>query len=406
MSSPKSFAALRHPGFRAYFLASSVAMMADNIEHVISYWMLYEKFHSPALGGVAILTHWLPFLFFSVYFGALSDRFDKRRQIQIAQSLFALASLGWALLFFTGRLEAWHAVVLLTIHGLAGVIWAAPGQIIVHDMVDEATLQSAVRLNATSRFLGVLMGPGVGGVLLLVLGPAYGLLANMLFFLPLILWLWKAPYGKLKPRAAGAPARGAGFAELGAALREAAGNRTVMSMIMLGGASSLLVGSSFMAQMPEFAHDLGNEKADFSYSVLLAANAAGAFAGGMILESRGLLRANPRSAIVLTVLWCLAIAGFALSTSYPFAVGLMMLAGFLYLTASSMSQTLVQMHAPAHLRGRLVGVYNMANNGLRAFSGISVGIVGSLIGIHWSLALAALILLTVTLGLLAFARRV
>lgn len=405
MASQQSFAALRNPGFRAYFFTSSIAMMADNIEHVISYWMLYEKFHSPALGGIAILTHWLPFLFFSIYAGALADRFDKRRLIQIAQGLFALASLGWGLLFFTDQLETWHAVVLLTIHGMAGVIWATPAQIIVHDMVGKEDLQSAIRLNSTARFLGVLMGPGVGGLLLLALGPAYGLLANMLFFLPLIIWLWKAPYGKVKPSAPGAPARGIGYAELREAMREAAGNRTVISMILLGGLSSLLIGNAYMAQMPEFAHDLGSERADWSYSVLLAANAAGAFAGGMILESRSLLRASPSRAIVLTFLWCIAIGGFALSTSYPLAVVLMLVAGFLYLTSSSMSQTLVQLHAPEHLRGRLVGVYNMANSGLRAFSGITIGIVGGLIGIHSSLALAALVLLTVTLGLLAFARR-
>ncbi len=404
MSSPKSFAALRYPGYRAYFFTSAIAMMADNIEHVISYWMLYEKFHSPALGGVAILTHWLPFLFLSIYAGALADRFDKRRLIQVAQGLFALASLGWGLLFFTDQLEAWHAVVLLTIHGLAGVIWATPGQIIVHDMVPKEALQSAVRLNSTARFLGVLMGPGVGGVLLLALGPAYGLLANMVFYLPLIIWLRRAPYGLPRPKAPGV-AHGVGFAELRAAVREAAGNRTVISMIMLGGASSLLVGSAYMAQMPEFAHDLGSERADWSYSVLLAANAAGAFAGGMILESRGLLKASPSVAIALTFFWCIAIAGFAMSTSYPLAVVLMLIAGFLYLTSSSMSQTLVQLHAPDHLRGRLVGVYNMANNGLRAFSGITIGMVGALIGIHWSLALAALVLLTITLGLLAFTRR-
>ena len=61
--SPKSFAALRHPQYRMYFITTALAMMADNIEHVISYWVLYQKFHSPTLAGVAILTHWLPFLF-------------------------------------------------------------------------------------------------------------------------------------------------------------------------------------------------------------------------------------------------------------------------------------------------------------------------------------------------------
>jgi hypothetical protein len=47
----------------------------------------------------------------------------------------------------------------------------------------------------------------------------------------------------------------------------------------------------------------------------------------------------------------------------------------------------------------------MSNNGLRAFSGITVGLLGSLIGIHWSLALSAVLLLGVTVVLLAFSMR-
>src|SRR5579871_1441190 len=91
----RSFAAMRHPGYRAFFVTYVMAMMADNIEHVISYWMMFQKFHSPALGGFAVLSHWLPFLFFSVPVGALNDRADPRRIIQAGMALFITASLGW-----------------------------------------------------------------------------------------------------------------------------------------------------------------------------------------------------------------------------------------------------------------------------------------------------------------------
>ena len=82
----RSFAALRDPGFRPYFLYSALAMMADSVEHVISYWVVFQKFQSPALGGYAILSHWLPMLFFGVLMGALADRFDSRRLIPIAST--------------------------------------------------------------------------------------------------------------------------------------------------------------------------------------------------------------------------------------------------------------------------------------------------------------------------------
>ena len=78
-----AFAALHHRRLSAIFLRDhDVAQMGDNIEHVISYWLLYQKFHSPVLAGFAVISHWTPFLFFAVYFGALADRHDCRRVIQ------------------------------------------------------------------------------------------------------------------------------------------------------------------------------------------------------------------------------------------------------------------------------------------------------------------------------------
>jgi MFS family permease len=70
-----------------------------------------------------------------------------------------------------------------------------------------------------------------------------------------------------------------------------------------------------------------------------------------------------------------------------------------------MAQTLVQLHAPADIRGRVIGLYILSALGMRAFSGVTVGIIGGFIGIHWSLALSAMTLLAVIIGLLAFTLR-
>jgi MFS family permease len=104
-----SFAALKHRSFRYFFVGNATAMMADNVEHVISYWVMYQKFHSPGLGGFAVISHWVPFLLFSGYSGALASRFDPRRMIQLGMLLFMSVSICWGVLIVTDTLQVWHA---------------------------------------------------------------------------------------------------------------------------------------------------------------------------------------------------------------------------------------------------------------------------------------------------------
>ena len=394
MSDTRSFAALRQPVFRGYFFGVASVMMADAIEHVISYWVIFQKFQSPTLGGFAIVSHWLPFLLLSVYSGALADRYDPRRIIQAGVALFALVSVAWGVLFLTDTLQMWHAAVLLVLHGCAGVIWGPSAQVLIHHMVEPAGLPSAVRLSATARWLGLMLGPAVGAPFLLLLGPVYGIFANALLYLPFLLWVRKIPYTR---QARAAPLRG--FADVAAAVRVVREHRLLLSMTLLAGSASFLVGNAYHAQMPEFARDLGHTDADFTYSMLFAADALGALVAGILLESRGLLPPRARTAFVLAILWCLAIGAFALVNWYPAALALLFAAGFLELAFFAIAQTLLQLNAPPEMRGRVIGVFIMSALGMRAFSGVTIGLGGAIIGIHWSLALSAGVLLVTLLVL-------
>jgi MFS family permease len=388
---PRAFGALSIRGYRAYLLTFMLTMMADNVEHVISYWVIFQKFHSPALGGFAVVSHWLPYLLFSVGVGGLNDRFDSRRIIQAGAALFILASAGWGYFFFSGTLQMWHAMVLLVIHGCAGVLWMTSSQVLLFDVVGPAALPSAVRLAATGRYLAVLVGPSVGSLIMLTLGPTRGIFLNTLFYLPLVLWLVGAPYGRHFRGDRPPPKRAVrGLADILQTAREVRGVPVLGAMIVLAGGASFWVGNSYQAQMPGFAHDLGHGDPGTAYSMLLAADAAGALLAGILLESRGgLFALRPLSAILLAMGWATALCGFALMRSYPLALSLLFLAGFLELSFNSTTQTLVQMNAPDANRGRVLGLYNMAAAGLRTFSGVTVGLVGSLVTVHLSLACAA-----------------
>jgi MFS family permease len=398
----QSFVALRHAGFRPFLAGGVLAMMADNVEHVITYWVIFQHFKSPALGGFAVIAHWLPFLLFSVPVGALGERFDPRRLIQCGMLLFIAVSLVWGVLILTNTLQLWHAAALLIAHGIAGVLWTTPAQLLLHDIVGRDGLQSAVRLNATGRYLGMFLGPAVGSGLLLALGPAYALLCNALIYLPLTLWLWKAPYGPRFRGEQAAPAMAVRrIGDIVGVIRDIKHYPVVATMTMLSGGAAFFIGNAYQAQMPGFATDLGHGDPGISYSMLLAADAAGALFAGVALETFGLLRPAPRTALVLALLWGVALGSFALVPVYPLALLLLLVAGFLELSFNSMSQTLVQLHAPAEKRGRILGVFSMASLGSRMFSGFSVGILGQMVGIHWSLAVSAALILLLTMTLLS-----
>jgi MFS family permease len=386
---------MRSRPYRLQFASYVFAMMADNIEHVISYWVVFQKFHSPALAGFAVLSHWLPFLFFSVAVGGLADRFDPRRIIQCGMLLFIVASAGWGYFFITDTIEMWHAMLLLVIHGCAGVLWQTPNQLLLFDIVGPADLPSAVRLNAMARYLGILVGPAVGGAIMLTLGPPHGIILNTLFYLPMLLWLFWAPT-RAKDAA---PRRLAvrGLADIVHTIRDIAGQRILTTMTLLAGLTSFMIGNAYHAQMPGFAGDLGHGDPGVSYSVLLAADAAGAILAGVALEAWGRLRPTPRTAILLAMLWTASLLCFAATSIYALAIALLFAAGFFELSFNTMAQALVQLNAPTDIRGRVVGLFNMAGLGMRAFSGITVGLFGAAIGIHWSLGLSAAVLLVVLL---------
>jgi MFS family permease len=404
---PRAFATFGNPDFVMFFIGATTAMMADNIEHVISYWVMFQKFHSPALGAFAVVSHWIPYLFLAGITGGWADRFDIRRLIQISMLMFMGVSVGWGVMFLTNSTEEWKAMVLLVLHGLAGVVWIPASQVLIHRIVGVEQLPSAVRLTATGRYLAFLLGPAVGAGLLLIFGATTGIFINALIYLPLFLWLMKAPYGRAREDSSRPTQRIRGLADLWASMQVVAANPVLASMTVLVGASAFFIGNAYQAQMPGFAFDLGHGRADFSYSMLLGADAMGGLVAGLLLESGGLLPPKARTAFILAMVWCCALLGFALCGVYAVSIALLFVAGFVELGFNSMAQSLVQLNAPAEIRGRVIGVFSMSASGLRTFSGLSVGLLGASIGIHHSLALCAAALLCVYVGIFAvrFMRR-
>jgi len=393
------FAALRAPWYKGYLAGGSLMMGADHVEHAITYFVMWELFHSPVLAGFAVVSHWLPQLLFAIPFGALADRFDCRRLIQLGAACFMLASIGWAVLIATGALEQWHCVVLLLLHGLAGTFWGPADQLMLYDIVGPEDLPSGVRLMATGLQLGMLAGPAVGAALLFTVGPAWGMAINVLLYVPFVVYLFLVPYD--------GHGRGGGTREplrlrhVATVLREVPRFPSILAVMTLQVLVGLLVGQAILPLLPDFGNALGLDESGVAYGMLLVAMATGAVAGGIGLEAIGRIRVSPRLAISASAVFAAAVLVFALSRSFALSLVALVLAGMANLVSSSTSQSVVQLTAPADRRGRFIGAYAMAANGSRVGSGLIVGALGAWLGLTSALATVAGGLLALVLVLLA-----
>ena len=153
--------------------------------------------------------------------------------------------------------------------------------------------------------------------------------------------------------------RCAASATLLQALRVVRGNPILLTMTLLAGGAALFVGNAYQAQMPSFATELGHGNPGLTYWMLLAADAAGAIVGAVVLESRGsAAAARPVPHCCSACSGACAIGGFALDALCIRCRSLLLFcAGFLELSFNSMAQALVQLNAPVALRGHVIGIF-------------------------------------------------
>src|SRR5689334_14270439 len=275
-------------------------MGGDNLEHAITYWVMWQTFHSPLLAGLAVLTHWLPHLFFSIPLGGLADRFDCRRLVQVSGLLFISASIGWGVLFATHALQPWHCVVPLLVHGFASAIWKAPDQLMLYDMVGPEGVPSAVRLMATGMTLGQLVGPAIGALLLTTVGPTVGIFLNVIMYLPFMIYLFITPMtGHVRDAGRRAAAR---WSDIVAVLHDVPRFPSILAVMIVQGAVALFIGAALLPLLPDFGGSLGVPDGP-AYAVLISSMAAGAVVSGITLEAVGRIRASVRIATATAALF-------------------------------------------------------------------------------------------------------
>jgi MFS family permease len=363
----------KYRNYRLFFLGQTISLPGTWIQRFAQAWLVYSLTHNSAFAvGFLAFTQFLPFTLFSLLAGVVVDRFDPRRTVLMTQaSQMTLASV-MAATTLSGVVRPWHVYVIAFLSGLVQVLDAPARQQLTYRMVGRHELQNAIALNSSVFNASRIYGPALAGILIAAFGAGICFAINAVSFLAVLAGLLMMRPQEFYPvKASERPRMMAGVREgLAFALR----SREVLLVLLL-----VLVISTFCLNFNVLLPVLAKKTLDAgprTFGALSASFGAGALAGGLLAAAQGRAR---------TSLMIVGAAGFGASqlliaadTTIWLACLLLVMAGISFTTWSSNANSIVQLAAPDHLRGRVIGLYFFAFAGTGSLGGL---ISGSLIRI-------------------------
>jgi hypothetical protein len=347
-------------------------------------WLALELTDSPFLVGLAMGARALPLFFVGVPAGVLADRFPRHRLLMLTsagQALTASAAGGLALL---GRVRLAHLILLAIVAGALRAVEHAARQSYTHDVVGGGALVNGLSILGVALRVGWLGGSLGAGAVIARYGVGAAYLAAGACYL--------AGAAALFPATAVAhgPARAAGsvwtsMVGFVTALRQ----HRVLLVLMVLTAGAEVLGFSHQALLPSLARDVLHAGPEG----LGALNAARSLGGILGLVAASALR--PAGAgggpLFLAILLTFGAGVLGLGVA-PWLVGfagvvaVLVVANAAGALADLLAQSLLQLSAPAHLRGQAGGAWVVAI-GLAPLGQLQIGALASLFGV--SLALGA-----------------
>src|SRR5438552_4405812 len=381
----KSLALLRQGPFRRYIIGSLISDSGTWMQMMAQSWVMSGLTSKAILLGLVNFAAGLPALILAPVAGSLADRLDKRKILvatQIAQIIFAVA-LGF--LVMSGHVRVWHIVFFALLLGIAFAYEMPAISALVPELVKREQIASAVALDRSVFHGSRLIGPSLAGLFVGWWGAASAFFANAFSFLALIIALISLPRRPVGTKEEEEKRR-SGIMD---GFRYVRSDRTILSMIMLIALTTIFIFPTISVMLPLYVRNVLQLGPD-SMGWLMATSGSGAFLGSLgLLSIAREKRLKFMSGNVLAV----AAGVFFMSRSHSFLLTACSM-GVLAIALSmnfGLANTIVQEHAPSHLRGRVSAVFGLSFFGLMPIAGLIVTGFSDLIGMRTALAIASVI---------------
>ncbi|MEN9327740.1 MAG: hypothetical protein RI947_548 [Candidatus Parcubacteria bacterium] len=394
------FPALKTYNYRIYFFGQGVSLIGTWFASVAQQWLIYPTLTTDkSFLGIVSAVNMIPVALLVLIAGVYADRINKRKTVIAIQLIFAVIALLISGLVFTGTIQIWHVLVASALSGIVFAFDMPTRNALVIDLVDKRDLPSALSLNSGIFNAARALGPALAGIMIAMIGigPAY--LIDGLSFFAVIASLY---YMKVPPHMPTANKRS--FAEeFKEGISYLMDQRIITVILLLVGVVSFCTWPASVL-LPVYAHDIF-KSGEIGYGILQSSIGLGAMVGAFGFSKLFEKITDIYSFIMRMFIVCFVLyATFAFTTIYPIAIALLVSMGWVVSTLYGALNTLLQMNAPTHMRGRIMSFYSFMIFTSLPLGAIYTSIGVQLMGVRMTIVSAAVTMIVV-IGALHFIGR-
>lgn len=382
MTSPSlaatTFGSLRIRNYRLYFMGQSLSLCGTWMQRIAQAWLVLELTGSGTAVGTVTALQFLPILLLAPIGGVIADRYDKRRILYVTQLLAAASALALGVLVLSDVIELWMIYLSAFALGLSTAFDNPTRQTFVLEMVGRQNITNAVSLHSTLVNAARVVGPALGGLIIVYLGIGWCFIIDAFSYLSLVaaLLLIRADElhrEDLTPRTPNQLVEGFRYVMSTPVVRT--------SLILLGVAG--LFAYEYSVVLPLFARFTFDGDAR-TFSWLSSAMGVGAVFGGLVAASRANRRpiGLARTGLVFGSIQLLV----SVAPTLPTALIGMALLGAASVTFIALGNSTLQLTSAPTMRGRVMGLYTVAFLGTTPVGGPLMGWVGEHLGARVALA--------------------
>jgi len=377
--SPEMFASLRHRNYRLYWIGSLIANTGDWMDQIAIGWLMWELTESGGYLGIMSFCRAFPILLFTLFGGAMADRMERRRLMQITQTFAMLLALLLAALVWTGTVAVWHVLAIAALRGVMLSVNLPTRQALLSDIVDREHLANAIALNSATLNLTRILGGSLGGVLITLVGTAGVFFLNGLSFIILIVTLAMMTIPPFVSRM-----QKNILASIAEGLSYLRGHEVLRTLVVLA-LVPMLLGMPYMTLLPIFADKvlgIGNE----GYGILVAFTGIGALVGALIVAALRQGGSLGKIMLLVMVLFGVMLVLFSWSAIPLLSFALLFGVGMGQTGFMALNTTLLQTNASDEMRGRVMSIFYL-NRGMVPLGTVAAGFASEWIGVQSTVAI-------------------